>query len=84
MSFKGAEPNKANPAPKADANKVVQVVQNLSKIDDKAPNAELNKTTISDGNGGRIKLNEEEAKHEPQTRSDNGAGYSIGNWPDKF
>jgi hypothetical protein len=84
MSFKGAEPSNAKPAPKADASKVVDVVQNLSKIDDKAPNAELNKTTISDGNGGRIKLNDEDTKPEPQARSDNNGGYSVGNWPDKF
>lgn len=78
MSIRGAEPKDTNPVQKDNTNRVVQVVQALKKIDDKAPNAQLNKTTITDGNGGRIKLNEEEKRRKPS----NGGGTIFK--PQKF
>jgi hypothetical protein len=38
---------------------LVQLVSELDAVDTNSPLAELNETTISDNNGGRIELNED-------------------------
>jgi len=47
------KPRKAKPQP-VDA--LVELVELLEEIDENSPLAKLNATTISDNNGGRIKL----------------------------
>jgi len=39
-----------------------QLVKALKNVDEKAPGAALNKTSISDNNGGRIELDDKSAK----------------------
>lgn len=40
-------------------NPIIKVVETLSKIDTSSPEAKLNKDSMADNNGGRIKFNDE-------------------------
>lgn len=44
--------------PTENGSSIVDLAHALDSIDETSPNAELNATTISDNNGGRIILNE--------------------------
>lgn len=58
-SFKGLSRKKLERVVgRDDGSPINQVVNELKKVDTDAPTAKLNKTSISDNNGGRIKLND--------------------------
>ena len=46
----------------AQRDELPQLMKALKNVDEKAPEAALNKTSISDNNGGRIELDDKTAK----------------------
>lgn len=48
--------------PSVPPSPVTRVVETLSKVDTTSKDAQLNKTTISDNNGGRIEMNDDTRK----------------------
>jgi hypothetical protein len=54
----------SSPSPNADTGQVLsELADTMKTVDTKSPEAKLNATSISDGKGGRIELNEDKANN---------------------
>ena len=62
-------PEPVSPAPtnNDDGQALANLADALSSVDPKAPDAEANATSISDNNGGRIELNQDEINNRANT-----------------
>ena len=62
-----SEPVSSASANNDDGQALTNLADALSSVDPKAPDAEANATSISDNNGGRIELNQDEINNRANT-----------------